>query len=266
MIITSQEFNQRTKLPEFRFAAFCWLGYLSYAFFYCLLYQHWVLGNSYALIESLIWVAKEWGSWLIITPLVVGWMMSNGHLKSSILINLYLVAALTAAGTIGRTGLEIFWENATLLTSAVKFVTPNLAASVITLLVWHLISKPVKQEHESTLDYTRRSTKKSILVFKGSTKFIVDVVTIDYLKSAGNYVEVHAGGEEYIVRSSIVSLLSRLPTGVFIQVHRSYAINIHSLERVTPNNSGNATLTLTNGVDVPLSRGKRKQFDAHFVN
>jgi len=91
-------------------------------------------------------------------------------------------------------------------------------------------------------------------------------VTIDYLKSAGNYVEVHAGGEEYIVRSSIVSLLSRLPTGVFIQVHRSYAINIHSLERVTPNNSGNATLTLTNGVDVPLSRGKRKQFDAHFMN
>lgn len=246
---------------EVRLAISCWSGYVAYAILYCLIYQHHILGNSYAFIESAFWVVQEWGSWIVIVPITVKWMTLNRSKRSALSVNLSLVVLLTFAGTTGRTIINVFTIHADILSSTMDFVTPNLAASIITVLIWRL---SFKSKDTDTAGYDTKSSQNTILVQKGNSTVIVEMKNIDYLRSAGNYLEVHSNGKEYLVRDTMSRMLSRLPPDRFLKSHRSFAVNIKSIDRIISNSSGNATIALINGESIPLSRTQRRSFDQRF--
>ena len=53
---------------------------------------------------------------------------------------------------------------------------------------------------------------------------------IKYLKSEGNYIEIHSIDRNHLVRSSLKEFLNRLTGESFLQVHKSYAINTDYLD------------------------------------
>ena len=86
---------------------------------------------------------------------------------------------------------------------------------------------------------------------------------LDYLEAARNYVVVHAGGREYIIRETMSNLARRLSAGPFERTHRSFIVNIDKISEIRTADTGQR-IVLTTGDDIPLSRGYRDEFTRKF--
>ncbi len=86
----------------------------------------------------------------------------------------------------------------------------------------------------------------------GREKIQLPIPSIQYLKAAGNYVEVSTDAKAYMVYGSLSDFLSRLPTDRFSRIHRSYVVN---LDHVT--SLGTRQLEI-NGQTFPISATYKK--------
>ena len=98
-----------------------------------------------------------------------------------------------------------------------------------------------------------------LLVQTGSGTAILRFEQIDYLRAARNYVSVHAGGREYVLRETMANLETRLPEKTFVRTHRSFIVNIDKIREIRNVDSGHR-IFLDNGAEVPLSRGYQDRF------
>lgn len=51
-----------------------------------------------------------------------------------------------------------------------------------------------------------------------------------FLKANGNYVELHLDDKKVLVRTSMKDLSPKLPSNMFLQVHRSFTVNLNKIE------------------------------------
>lgn len=87
----------------------------------------------------------------------------------------------------------------------------------------------------------------------GRSSHILDTSSILYLQADHVYVRVHLSDRPSLVlRSSLSELLSQLPAEQFVQIHRSYVVN---LQRVTRYEREHLYLSDT---ELPLSRSRRE--------
>lgn len=85
---------------------------------------------------------------------------------------------------------------------------------------------------------------------------------IEFIKSAANYVEVHAGGLRYRVRSTLKQFQTRLSPASFVRIHRCTIVNLRHVKNCRPIRRGDSLLTLVNGRELIVSR---KHKDAQTV-
>jgi two-component system response regulator LytT len=64
-----------------------------------------------------------------------------------------------------------------------------------------------------------------IFVKKDCRLYKINIPEIRWLKSDGNYIEVHCNGQKHLIRSSLRDFITKLPASRFLQVHKSFAIN-----------------------------------------
>ena len=76
----------------------------------------------------------------------------------------------------------------------------------------------------------------------------IQLSDIWYVKSDSNYVEVFLESKKHLVRSTLKNFSELLPTNQFIQVHRSYIVNINKIQSL-----GDGEVSLTNEKVTPLS-------------
>lgn len=80
---------------------------------------------------------------------------------------------------------------------------------------------------------------------------IVDILAVS---SAGNYVEFHlADGRRPLMRSSLAAVEGQLSPFGFVRTHRSWLVSAARVTGLTPNGSGDYTVTLGR-LEAPLSR------------
>lgn len=99
-----------------------------------------------------------------------------------------------------------------------------------------------------------------LLVKKLGREFIVRVDEIEWLESAGNYVNLHIGKRIYPLRSTLSSLIQQLEPRGFRRTHRSSAVNLEFVASITPLETGDAEILLTGGQKLSLSRRYREEF------
>lgn len=99
-----------------------------------------------------------------------------------------------------------------------------------------------------------------LLVKKLGKEFIVRVDEIEWLESAGNYVNLHVGKRIYPLRSTLASLVKQLEPKGFRRTHRSSAVNLEFVASITPLETGDAEILLTGGQKLSLSRRYREEF------
>jgi DNA-binding LytR/AlgR family response regulator len=53
---------------------------------------------------------------------------------------------------------------------------------------------------------------------------------IFFIKSDGNYLEIHTEGKRHVIKSTLRDILPKLPSTKFMQTHRSWVINLEHIE------------------------------------
>jgi len=83
------------------------------------------------------------------------------------------------------------------------------------------------------------------------------VEEIDWIETAGNYVEVHARKLAFLVRETLTALESKLDPKRFARVHRSTIVNVDRIQELQPSSHNDFLVLLKNGAKLRASRRYR---------
>jgi two-component system LytT family response regulator len=86
----------------------------------------------------------------------------------------------------------------------------------------------------------------------------VKTADIDWLEASGNYVILHAGRENHVVRETLTALEAQLSPREFVRLSRSAIVNLDRIQHVEPTFNDEHIVVLTDGARLPLTRGVRE--------
>lgn len=134
----------------------------------------------------------------------------------------------------------------------------------------YFLSKPVEQKElyiglGKAADLLNRKWEKKIARsanFKiinsngGVTGEVLVLPKIDYLEQSGNYTTIYMGKTNKVIVSSLIRTLQGIDSDDFLQVHKSYAVNITKIKKIQY-----AELILNRGKKIPIGRLYRRKVD-----
>ena len=106
-----------------------------------------------------------------------------------------------------------------------------------------------------------RKAAERLVVKSAGRAIVVRIGDIDWVEAAGNYVKLHVGEESYLLRESLTGVEKHLDPVRFVRIHRSTIVNIECIRDLQPLFHGDYVVTLTNGTELPLSRGCRDKLE-----
>ena len=244
----------RTAEVRTTFAA--WGIYLVGMTAYCMVYQAVVSASTPDLFKSLVLWLREWGIWLLTTPLVFKALTRYESVGRRLASALPWAAAIVLICVAFPVFFDYVTETRGALSSMTIYLPRCAAALVVVYLVWRafLRNKAVTPN---------RSYPETLLVSKGADECLVKVERVQHLSAAGNYVEVHADGQLYIIRATMKQVEALLPPSQFVRIHRSHIVNIHEIARITAQRSGSGTVHLRDGAALNLSKRYRTELNKY---
>ena len=98
------------------------------------------------------------------------------------------------------------------------------------------------------------------LVIKSAGRlFFLRTDEIDWVEAAGNYVKLHVGGDEHLLRETMNGIEQKLDPDTFFRIHRSRIVNMERIKELQPWFNGEYVVILRNGTKLTLSRGYREK-------
>lgn len=94
-----------------------------------------------------------------------------------------------------------------------------------------------------------------IVVRDGTRVHIIPVAKLDYAEAQDDYVGLCTEGKTHLKQQTISSLEAALDPAQFVRIHRSYVVNLEKVTKIEPYSKDNHVVVLTNGVQLPVSRG-----------
>jgi two-component system LytT family response regulator len=89
------------------------------------------------------------------------------------------------------------------------------------------------------------------------TRF-VKVSDIDWIEASGNYVVIHAGKENFVLRETLAAVEAQVSPKEFFRMNRSALARLDRVKEVEPAFNDEHVVVLTSGVRIPLTRGVRE--------
>ena len=93
-----------------------------------------------------------------------------------------------------------------------------------------------------------------LVVREGERIRFLDVATVDWFESADNYVKVHLGTAEHLVRTTLQRLETRLDPTNFVRIHRRVIVNVAQIREGHLAMSGEYEVLLQDGTVLPVGR------------
>jgi two-component system, LytTR family, response regulator len=91
--------------------------------------------------------------------------------------------------------------------------------------------------------------------------YFVETSSIDWIQAEGNYVTLHTGSTKHLLRIKMNQLEERLNPKIFIRIHRSTIVNIHSISELRSYFNGSYLVLLKDNTKIFSSRGYRKNME-----
>jgi len=109
------------------------------------------------------------------------------------------------------------------------------------------VSKHNSEEIQREL--TENQVDQTTIFLKDGHEYInIRLADICYIKSEGNYVEVHTRERRFVTRSTISEFLEKVPQATLVRVHKSYAVNLASISTLK------AQEIVINDITIPIGR------------
>jgi two-component system LytT family response regulator len=113
---------------------------------------------------------------------------------------------------------------------------------------------PIAAPQRDTAPASRRNR---LMIKSGGRIHFVRTPDIDWCEAAGNYVRVHVGQNEYLVRDTMAHIESQLDPHQFMRIHRSTIVNVDRIQEMQSSFNGEYVVMLRNATRLTLSRGYR---------
>lgn len=104
----------------------------------------------------------------------------------------------------------------------------------------------------------RQGHLSRLAVKTGDKVLFLRVAEIDSIESAGNYVVVHVGKEEHILRETLTALEEQLDPDRFLRISRGAIVNVDKVREIQPLFKGEHAVILTGGRQLTMTRGLRE--------
>lgn len=101
-----------------------------------------------------------------------------------------------------------------------------------------------------------------LIVKTGGRISFVPVKDIDWIEAAGNYVKLHVGKEDHLLRETLGGLETKLDPHRFARIHRSAMVQIERIKQLQPAFHGDYVVKLRDGTELTLSRSYREKVQA----
>lgn len=99
---------------------------------------------------------------------------------------------------------------------------------------------------------TRRATDRFMLKSEGSFVFL-PYTEVNWIEAQGDYVKFHAGARSCLVRMTMKALEVNLEPERFLRVHRSAAVNLDRIEKISPFQQRCYEVVLRDGTRIRIS-------------
>jgi two-component system LytT family response regulator len=87
--------------------------------------------------------------------------------------------------------------------------------------------------------------------------YFVRIDDVDWIEAAGNYVRLHVGKENHLLRETLTALEKKLDPARFVRIHRSTVVNLERIRELQPVFHGDYVIVLRDGQELAVSRGFR---------
>lgn len=127
----------------------------------------------------------------------------------------------------------------------------------------HLKSSEIKELNEKIEQLQQQAVKTGAKFITLKSKAVIPLDKLMFVQSDGHYLEFFLNHKEKpeIDRGSLRDLKTDLPERTFIQVHRSYIVNVHFIREVYSNK-----VVLQNDHELNISRSFKTNIDEVFQN
>lgn len=92
----------------------------------------------------------------------------------------------------------------------------------------------------------------------GARRHFVPLAEVVWVEAAGNYVELHRGGEGLLHRASLAAMEQRLQRAGFVRIHRSRLVRREAVAAVESKPTGDFVVRLRDGRELAGSRRFRR--------
>ena len=100
-----------------------------------------------------------------------------------------------------------------------------------------------------------------IAVKSGGRMLFVSTAEIDWVEAADNYVKLHLGPKELLMRETMASIEERLAPAGFVRISRSAIVHPRVVRELQPLFHGDQAVLLKNGTRLTLSRTHRQALE-----
>lgn len=102
----------------------------------------------------------------------------------------------------------------------------------------------------------RPESLKRLSIHREGRIELVDVADVEWIQSADQYVRIHTGESEHLMRQSMSELERALDPARFARVHRSAIVALDRVTRLETAGRGTGRVLLASGTWVPVSRSR----------
>ena len=99
----------------------------------------------------------------------------------------------------------------------------------------------------------RNKPLERVLIRDGARVHVIAAARIDYIEAQDDYVQISAGGKQYLKNQRLAELESQLDASAFVRIHRSWIVNIAGVARIEQGKDSH-TAILADGTRLPVSR------------
>jgi hypothetical protein len=86
----------------------------------------------------------------------------------------------------------------------------------------------------------------------------VEIDSIEWVESQGNYLALHVGRHAHLIRETLANFERRLDPDKFVRVHRRMIVAVDRIREIRPLANGDSTLILQDGRELRASRSYRE--------
>ncbi len=175
------------------------------------------------------------------------------------LVHLALVPLIWKLFSFGHATDNPFWDAYLQLASKWFDVEILMYWSILGIsYAFEYYSNKGKTETPEISNYGTGNWPERIAVKSNGSTYFLKIKDIEWIEAADYYVQIHANGNSHLLRETMKEIQRKLNPKEFLRIHRSTIVNIDRIKKLDPLYNGETAVILHNGIQLKLSRRRKK--------